>query len=64
MKVSFCRKCSVSIEKCIFVKCATETIVKTSKGRLIMTEEVFRVAMLKITRQLGCVFQDMEPPMS
>ena len=22
------------------------------------------VAMLKITRQLGCVFQDMEPPMS
>ena len=29
-----------------------------------MNDDKSAVAMLKITRQLGCVFQDMEPPKS
>ena len=35
-----------------------------SKGLKIMVTKVHSLAMLKETRQLGCVFQDMEPPKS
>ena len=49
------------VDKCSFAHCQVdEQPTKRSKTN----SDKSAVAMLKITRQLGCVFQDMEPPKS
>ena len=48
-------------EKC---PCAHRQVNKQPSKRSKKNGDKSAVAMLKITRQLGCVFQDMEPPKS
>ena len=48
-------------EKC---SCAHRQVDEQLSKRSEKNDDKSAVAMLKITRQLGCVFQDMEPPKS